>query len=119
GREGDLGPPPQIVDFGAATGGARGPGQPLAALEQKRAARVRAAGEVFQRHQQIEAGLKLLDEELARRAAEIGAASEQLASEKKSEPVLFGKDDWRARRASPGDHVARTRARHTAPTTGV
>jgi hypothetical protein len=109
----DIGTATQIVDYVAATEAAQAARQSLAALEPQKAERVRAAGEVFRRHQQIEAGLKLLDEELARRAAEIAAASEQLAAEKKNEPVLFGKDDWRTRVASLEGQVESLRAVHT------
>ena len=87
----------QIVDYVAATEAAQGARMTLVALEAQKAERVRAAGEIYQRHQQIEAGIRLLGEELERRVAEINAVGEHLAVEKKSEPVLFGKDDWRLR----------------------
>jgi hypothetical protein len=100
----------QIVDYLAALEAAEGARQTLAALERQKAERLRAAGQVWQRHKQIEAGLKLLDEELARRTAEITAAGEQLAAERKAEPVLFGKDDWRLRVASVETQVEAQRS---------
>ena len=100
----------QIVDYLGATEASRGAQQALAALDRQRADRLRAAGEVLARHKQIEAGLRLLDEELAHRTADINAMGEQLAAEKKAEPVLFGKDDWRTRVAAIEGQVDAQRA---------
>jgi hypothetical protein len=90
----------QIRDYAAATEQAEAVRAALAAAEQQKAERVRAAGEVMARHRGIEAAIKLLEEELASRQAEIAQVGEALAAERKNEPVLFGKDDWRARVAA-------------------
>jgi hypothetical protein len=87
----------QIVDYVAATEAAQAARATLVALDARKAELLRAAGQIFQRHQQIEAGIRLLGEELERRTAEINAVGEHLAVEKKNEPVLFGKDEWRLR----------------------
>jgi hypothetical protein len=100
----------QIVDYVAANDAALAVRATLAQLEQAKGERVRARGEVAQRYKQIEAGLKLLDEELARRQAEIAELDEALALEKKNEPVLFGKDDWRARVAAIEGQIEAARA---------
>ncbi len=108
--EADIAPATQIVDYLAAIEAAQSARQSLAALEQQKAERVRAAGAVWQRHKQIEAGLKLLEEELVRRDAEAAETAEQLAAARKSEPVLFGKDEWRVRVAAVEAQVEAQRA---------
>lgn len=90
----------QIADYMAAMEAADGARRSLAALEQHKAERVRAAGEVWQRHQSIEAGIRVLEEELKARTDEMGQRDAELAAERKNEPVLFGKDEWRARVAA-------------------
>lgn len=87
----------QVIDYVAATDAAQAGRQTLSALEQQKAERLRTAGEVWQRHRSIEAGIKLLEEELKARTDEIAQADAELAAEKKDEPVLFGKDEWRQR----------------------
>jgi hypothetical protein len=87
----------QIADYVAATEAAQTMRAAVAGLEMAKAERLRAAGEVWQRHQSIEAGIKLLEEELRARSDEMAQADAALAAEKKAEPVLFGKDDWRGR----------------------
>jgi hypothetical protein len=100
----------QIVDYVAATEAAAQARQTLAALEQAKAERVRAAGEVWQRHQQIEAGIKVLEDELKARTEEIAQTEAALAAEKKAEPVLFGKDEWRNRVAAIEAQIEAMRA---------
>lgn len=87
----------QIADYVAATEAAALVQKNLAGLDLQKAERVRAAGEVWQRHQSIDAGIKVLEEELRARAEEIAQTDAALAAERKAEPVLFGKDEWRAR----------------------
>ncbi|APR76249.1 Hypothetical protein A7982_01596 [Minicystis rosea] len=89
-----------IADYLAATEAAQNARQTLASLEQQKADRVRAAGEVWQRHQSIEAGIKVLEEELKARVDQMAQGDAELAAEKKAEPVLFGKDEWRMRVAA-------------------
>ena len=90
----------QIVDYVSATEAAQQARQALAALEQAKAERVRAAGQVWQRHKQIEASLKVMEDELKARTEKIGHTEAALVTEKKAEPVLFGKDEWRLRVAA-------------------
>ena len=90
----------QIADYVGAMEAAERARAAIAALEQQKAERVRVTGEVWQRHTTIEAGIKLLVEELAARSDEIAQNDALLAAERKDEPVLFGKDDWRARVAA-------------------
>ena len=110
----DIATATQIVDYVAATEAAQGARMTLVALEAQKAERVRAAGEIFRRHKQIEAGIHLLEEELERRVAEINASVEHLGIEKKNEPVLFGKDDWRLRCAEIEAQGDALRAAYTA-----
>ena len=100
----------QIVDYVSATEAARQAREALAALEQAKAERVRAAGQVWQRHKQIEAGIKLLEDELRARTEKIGHTEAALAAEKKAEPVLFGKDEWRQRVAAVEGQIEGMRA---------
>lgn len=90
----------RIADYVASMEAAEGARQSLAALEQQKAERVRAGGEVWQRHTSIEAGIKVLLEELKARGEDIAQVDAQLAAVRKDEPVLFGKDDWRMRVAA-------------------
>ena len=110
--EGEIGTATQIVDYLGTVEGAQSARQALAGLDEQKALRVRAGGAVWQRHQQIRAAIEHLDEELARRAAEIEASVEQLAAEKKGEPVLFGKDEWRMRVAAVEGQLETQRAAH-------
>ncbi len=102
----------QIVDYLTTVESAGAARQALAALEAQKAQRVQAAGAAWQRHQGIRTGIEHLGEELTRRAAEIDASLEALAAEKKSEPVLFGKDEWRMRVAALEAQVESQRAAH-------
>ena len=86
-----------IVDYVFASEQAESARQAVPALEQQRALRLHTSGEVWQRHRQIEESIKLLEDELAARTEEITAVDARLEAERKSEPVLFGKDEWRAR----------------------
>lgn len=66
-------------------------------LSGQRALRVDATGAVLARQRQIEAAGKLLEEELRRRGQEMTALEAEIVALRKDEPVLFGKDEWRAR----------------------
>lgn len=84
--------------------------------------RVEATGAVLARQRQIEAAGKLLEEELRQRAQELTALEAEIAALRKDEPVLFGKDEWRARlggleeqrTAQQGTITQRTAALHQA-----
>jgi hypothetical protein len=86
-----------IVDYVFASEQAEGARQALPALEQQRALRLHTGGEVAQRHRAIEESIALLEDELRARTEEITAIDARLEAERKSEPVLFGKDEWRGR----------------------
>jgi hypothetical protein len=96
----DIATANQVTDFVAANEAAAASRAQLGALEAQKAERVRAQGEIWQRHKTIEAGIKLLEDELRARTDEIAKVDADLAAEKKAEPVLFGKDDWRMRVAA-------------------
>lgn len=82
----------------------------LAGLEQQKAQRVQAAGEVWQRHQTIEAAIRVLEEELQNRSTEMTQVEEQRAATQNDEPVLFGKDEWRAKVAALAAQVEALRS---------
>lgn len=86
-----------VIDFVTASDQAEAARRAIGALEEQKAQQVVSAGEVWQRHQQTEAAIKVLEEELSARTQEIARASEQLAAVQGDEPVLFGKDEWRAK----------------------
>ncbi len=89
-----------IVDYVFASEQAEGARQALPALEQQRALRLHTGGEVAQRHRAVEESVSLLEDELRARTEEITALDARLEAERKSEPVLFGKDEWRGRVAA-------------------
>jgi len=66
-------------------------------LMSQRSLRVEATGAVLSRQKQIEATGKLLEEELRKRTADLATLDAEIAAVRKDEPVLFGKDEWRAR----------------------
>ena len=100
-----------IVDYVFASEQAEAARQAVPALEQQRALRLHTSGEVSQRHRVIEESIRLLDDELRARSEEIAAIGGRLEAERKSEPVLFGKDEWRGR---VGDFEADLEARRAA-----
>lgn len=75
-----------------------------------RAARVESAGSVLSKQRQIEAAIKLLEDELRRRTADMQALDAAIAEARKDEPVLFGKDEWRAKLATLEDQKAQHQA---------
>jgi hypothetical protein len=86
-----------VIDYVTAIEQAEAARHHIAALEQQKTERVRMAGEVWQKHQQTEAAIKVLEEELRNRSQEMAQLNDRLTEERKDEPVLFGKDEWRAR----------------------
>jgi hypothetical protein len=95
----EIGTAGQVVELVATMEQAEAARKALPVLEQLKAERVRAAGEVWQRHRKLEASIKMIEADLAARTEELEKLSEQLAAHKGDEPVLFGKDAWRARGA--------------------
>jgi hypothetical protein len=93
----EIGTARQVVDLVTMMEQAEAARRTLPALEQQKAERVRAAGEVWQRHRKLEASIQLIEVDLAARAEDAQRLSEQLTALKGDEPVLFGKDAWRAR----------------------
>lgn len=89
-----------IIDYVTASDQAEAARQSLASLEQQKAERVKSAGEVWQRHQQTDAAIKVIEEELRGRTQEMAQLGERVTAERNDEPVLFGKDEWRARVAA-------------------
>ncbi|MFS8065277.1 MAG: hypothetical protein ACMG6S_02775 [Byssovorax sp.] len=89
-----------LVDYVFASEQAEAARQALPALEQQRALRLHSGGEVAQRHRAVEESINLLEDELRARTEEITAIDARLEAERKSEPVLFGKDEWRGRVAA-------------------
>lgn len=79
--------------------------QDIKVFASAKAERVRAAGEVLQQHKQTEAGIAALTEELTRRTEENAALRAQLEKEQGDEPVLFGKEEWRAKVAATSARV--------------
>jgi hypothetical protein len=96
----EIGVSAMIIDYMAAAEGAEAAREQIHALTGQAAQRVEATGKVLQSQRQTEAAMKLLEEELRRRWEEIGAREQQLAAERKDEPVLFGKDEWRSKVAA-------------------
>ena len=86
-----------VIDYVTATEQAEAARQAITAFEQQKAERVRMGGEVWQKHQQTDAAIKVLEEELRNRSQEMAQLNDRLTEERKDEPVLFGKDEWRAR----------------------
>lgn len=94
-----------IVEYVALQEAIEAGGQEIKALAAQKAERVRAAGEVLQQHKQTEAAITALTEELTRRTEENAALRAQLEKEQGDEPVLFGKEEWRAKVASTSARV--------------
>jgi hypothetical protein len=93
----EIGTTSQVIDYLAAAEQAEAARQAIALLEEQKAHRVRAGGQVTQRYRTLEASIKVTEEELKARAEEITAVDTQLSTERGEEPVLFGKDTWRQR----------------------
>ncbi len=85
---------------------AEGLAKQIEELNGQRAFRVEATGAVLARQRQIEAAGKLLEEELRRRGQELTALEADIAALRKDEPVLFGKDEWRARLGALDEQLA-------------
>ena len=99
-----------ILDLAAAAEQAEVTRVELEGLAAQRASRVESAGAVLSRQRQIEAAIKLLEDELRRRHAELAALEAQLVETRKDEPVLFGKDEWRSKVAAMEEQKAQLQA---------
>ncbi|MDI3286291.1 hypothetical protein [Polyangium sp. 15x6] len=99
-----------ILDLAVAAEQAEATRIELEGLAAQRASRVESAGAVLSRQRQIEAAIKLLEDELRRRHGELGALEAQLVETRKDEPVLFGKDEWRAKVAAMEEQKAQQQA---------
>lgn len=87
--------------------------QALVSYEQQRLTRQQALSEIWQRHQQIQQAIAVLEEELQNRAAEITAMEQQLELLRKEEPRLFGKDHWRTQVSNLEEDINSARASYT------
>ncbi len=85
-------------------------GQAIGQLEQQKAQRTYAVGEIQGRQTQNQAAITALEQELAERTNELGVAGQKLAVERDNEPALFGKDDWRKRVAAIEEEVESLRS---------
>ncbi len=99
-----------ILDLAVAAQHAEGTQVELDGLVSQRAARVEGAGAVLSRQRQIEAAIKLLEDELRRRSADLQGFEMQLVETRKDEPVLFGKDEWRSKIATMEEQKAAQQA---------
>jgi chromosome segregation ATPase len=89
-----------VLDYVVAAEQAEGVKAQIATLESQRAQRVELMGSVLQRQRQIEAGIKLLEDELRQRTEQMAVLDQKIEATRKDEPVLFGKDEWRANMAA-------------------
>lgn len=80
-----------------------------AEVERELRAHVTRAGEAREALEVLRAAAGADAEQLAKRAAELEAAKKELEELSKKEPLLFGKDDWRARVAAGGARVEELR----------
>jgi chromosome segregation ATPase len=87
--------------------------QALVSYEQQKLTRQQALSEIWQRHQQIQQAIEVLDEELKNRAAEIHTLEQELEALRKDEPRLFGKDHWRSQVSSLETNIDAARAAYT------
>lgn len=69
----------------------------LAKLEQQKADRTQAIGDLYKQAKQIETQGMSLEQDLAQRRMAILEAIKQLEAHTKAEPAFLGKDTWRAR----------------------
>ncbi len=103
-----------LVEWAAGHAGLAEAERALAALEQRKAERLRATGAAWQQHKQAEAGIAALEGELENRARDLARAQERLDDEREREPVLFGKEEWRLRVAALEQDIHAQRALHAA-----
>jgi hypothetical protein len=102
-----------IVEYVALQEAMEALGQELKQLAAQKGERVRVAGAVLEQHKQTEVAITALTEELTRRTEEAAAARAQLEKEQGDEPVLFGKEEWRAKVAATGARVDELAALYT------
>lgn len=102
----------KVLDHAVAAAEADRSTRTIASYEQQRADRVASVGRVEQKKRQIEAAISALGEELGSRAAEISAREAELAELRTKEPVLWGKEEWRAKVAVLESDIERGRAQY-------
>ena len=86
-----------IVDYAGAHAELAASDRGLASLEQQKSERLATIGDLWRRHEQTKQAIAAMEQELVVRTREIGDLEERVSKERESEPVLFGKDDWRLR----------------------
>jgi hypothetical protein len=82
----------------------------IASYEQQKAVRTQTRGGVLRRNTEAQGALAAMEDELLARAKDIDALSAELEALRKREPVLFGKDEWRAKVAGQAEDLAAHRA---------
>jgi hypothetical protein len=102
-----------VAEYAAANDQLQQLSQGLLSYEQQKLSRQQALSEIWQRHQQIQQAITVLDEELKNRAAEIRALEQELELLKKEEPRLFGKDHWRSQVSSLESTIDSARVAYT------
>ena len=100
----------RILDHAAAASEIDRATRAIAGYEQQRADRLQLVGRIEQRKRQIDAAIAALDEELRARAAELEGRERDLGELREREPVLWGKEEWRAKVAVLEGDVERARA---------
>lgn len=100
----------KLVDHAAAGDAATREARAIAEYEQKKAERMVNAGNLEARKRQIEAAIAALSEELVNREREINDHAEALDVRRGKEPLMFGKDEWRARVAAEEEDLDTLRA---------
>jgi hypothetical protein len=98
-----------IVDYANAHAELAAADRGLADLERQKGERLTAMGEAHRRHEQTKQAIAAMEQEQVQRTREIGDLEERLEQEQKSEPVLFGKDDWRLRISGVEQEIATQR----------
>jgi hypothetical protein len=82
----------------------------LGEIEARKEQRVRVHGEAVSNVRRIEVGLAALEVEIEARTTELAALDEEHAALQKSEPLLFGKDEWRTKLRTLGEKRDERRA---------
>ncbi|MCC6648563.1 MAG: hypothetical protein IT374_23720 [Polyangiaceae bacterium] len=100
----------KLVDHASAADTCDREARAIAGFEHQKAERLVNAGNLEARQRQIEAAIAALGEELANRESEIHLQAEALDALRAKEPLMFGKDEWRARVAATEEDVDGLRA---------
>lgn len=69
-------------------------------FERQKSERTRGLSELLRRQEQVKGSMQALEEELKERARKIAGEEEELGALVEREPVLFGKDEWRLKKAA-------------------